>query len=193
MAVGMYLLSQMDVNTTPAVAVRDMVIAGFGMGTTLPLYTIAVQNAVPYKILGVATSATAFFRSIGGSVGLAVFGSVMNNRFAADFVSGLPEAVKSMVPAQELSSLAHNPEALMSPEIQGQLQGIIGKMGEQGEALLQQVMEALRQALASAIGQVFLYALAFVVLAFIVNFFIREVPLRREHSMDAGRTGKTLE
>jgi EmrB/QacA subfamily drug resistance transporter len=192
MAAGMYLLSQMDATTTSAVAVRNMVIAGFGQGVTLPLYTIAVQNAVPYNILGVATSATAFFRSIGGSVGLAVFGSVMNNRFAADFLGGLPQAVKSVVPASQLDSLAHNPEALMSPEIQGQLQGIIGQLGEQGAVLLQQVMDTLRQALAGAIGEVFLYALSFAVVAFIINFFIREMPLRREHSMEGGHTGKTL-
>jgi EmrB/QacA subfamily drug resistance transporter len=184
MAIGMYLLSTMDVNTSTAVAIRNMAISGFGLGVTMPLYTIAVQNAVPYNILGVATSATAFFRSIGGSVGLAVFGSVMNNRFADEFVTRLPDSVRSIIPAGELEALSRNPEALMSPEIQGQLQGLFAKMGQEGTALLQQVSEALRQALSSAIGQVFLFAAVAVALAFIVNFFIKEVPLRREHTME---------
>jgi EmrB/QacA subfamily drug resistance transporter len=184
MAAGMALLSQMTVATSYASAVRNMVIMGFGLGITMPLYTIAVQNAVPYNILGVATSSTAFIRSIGGSVGLAIFGSVMNNRFAAELGAKLPAAVKEMVPPQQLDALMHNPEALMSPEAQAQIQGIFANMGQQGAALLQQVMDALRQALDVAISQVFLYALAAVVLAFIVNFFIREIPLRTHHTLD---------
>ena len=109
MTVGMLLLSQMDINTTPGVAVRNIAIAGFGLGITMPLYVIAVQNTVSYRILGVATSSAAFFRSLGGSVGLAVFGSVMNNRFAGEFIAKLPDAVRTMIPAPQLEALAHNP------------------------------------------------------------------------------------
>jgi EmrB/QacA subfamily drug resistance transporter len=185
MAIGMFLLSRMGVDTSSGTAIRNMAVTGFGLGITMPLYTIAVQNAVPYNILGVATSSTAFFRSIGGSVGLAVFGSVMNNRFATDFIARLPDAVRTTLPAQQLDSLAHNPEALMSAEVQTQLQNLVGQIGDQGAVLMQQVMDAVRQALAGAIGHVFLYAMFAVLLAFVINFFIREVPLRREHSMDA--------
>jgi nitrate/nitrite transporter NarK len=176
----------MTVATTNGIAVRNMVITGFGLGTTMPLYTIAVQNAVPYNILGVATSSTAFFRSIGGSVGLAVFGSVMNNRFAAELSARIPSTIKSMVPPQQLETLMHNPQALMSPEAQVQLQGIIGQMGKQGAELLPQVMQALRESLALSIANVFLYSLVAVVLAFVINFFIKEIPLRSHHTMDTG-------
>jgi EmrB/QacA subfamily drug resistance transporter len=193
MAFGMWLLSTMTVATTNGTAVRNMVITGFGLGTTMPLYTIAVQNAVPYKILGVATSTTAFFRSIGGSVGLAVFGSVMNNRFAAELGAKLPSNIKSMIPPQQLETLMHNPQVLMSPEAQTQLQGIIGQMGEQGAKLLPQVMQALRESLAISISQVFLYALFALVLAFIINFFIKEIPLRTHHTLDTDHLKKSSE
>jgi ABC-type dipeptide/oligopeptide/nickel transport system permease subunit len=193
MALGMFLLSRMTVDTTSAAAVRNMVITGFGLGTTMPLYTIAVQNAVPYKILGVATSSTAFFRSIGGSVGLAVFGSVMNNRFAQELGARLPANIKEIMLPQQLDALMHNPQVLMSPQAQGQLQGIIGQTGQQGAALLQQVLGALRQSLAIALSHVFLYALVAVVLAFIINFFIKEIPLRTHHHVEGEKQEKKTE
>ncbi len=185
MGVGLALLSRMTVETSYSSAVANIVITGFGLGITMPLYTIAVQNAVPYNILGVATSSTAFFRSIGGSVGLAIFGSVMNNRFAAELGPRLPSAVKAVVPPERLDALAHNPQALMSPEAQEQLLVIIEQLGPQGAQLFQQVLQALRESLDSALSQVFLFALFAVVLAFLINFFIKEIPLRKQHTMNS--------
>jgi EmrB/QacA subfamily drug resistance transporter len=184
MAFGMALFTRMTVDTTTATAIRNMVIMGFGLGITMPLYTIAVQNAVPYRILGAATSSAAFFRSIGGSVGLAIFGSVLNNRFSSVLLAKLPEAVKAGLPAPQLDSLVHNPEALMSPDASSQLQGLIGQLGQGSEILLQQVLDALRHALSSAITEVFMFAFVIAIAAFIVNFFIKEIPLRAYHNVD---------
>jgi hypothetical protein len=185
MGAGLALLSRMTAETSYASAVLNIVITGFGLGITMPLYTIAVQNAVPYNVLGVATSSTAFFRSIGGSVGLAIFGSVMNNTFASEFTSRLPSVVKAMVPAQQLEALAHNPQALVSPTAQSQLQEIIEKMVPQGAEIFQQVLQVLRQSLDSALSQVFWFALLAVAIAFLINFFIKEIPLRKQHTLDA--------
>jgi EmrB/QacA subfamily drug resistance transporter len=193
MAFGMWLLSGMTMDTTNGTAVRNMVITGFGLGVTMPLYMLAVQNAVPYSILGAATSTTAFFRSIGGSVGLAVFGSVMNNRFAAELGARLPPDFTKLVPPQQLDVLMHNPEALMDPEAQNQLQAIIGNLGEQGAALLHQVIQALRESLALSISHVFLYSFFAIVLAFIINLFLKEIPLRKHHDTGTERTGKKPE
>jgi EmrB/QacA subfamily drug resistance transporter len=181
MAFGMWLLSRMNIDTTSGLAVRNMVITGFGLGITMPLYLLAVQNAVPYNILGAATSSTAFFRSIGGSVGLAIFGSVMNNRFASALVTKLPPAFLKNVPSAQMDALARNPQALMSPEAQGQLQAITGQMGDRGATLLPQVMLALRESLALSISRVFYYGFFAVALAFVVNLFLKEIPLRAHH------------
>lgn len=193
MAGGIALLSRMTVETNYASAMVNIIITGFGLGITMPLYTIAVQNAVPYNILGVATSSTAFFRSIGGSVGLAIFGSVMNNRFASELGSRLPSAIKALIPPDQLSALSHNPQALMSPEAQLQLQRMLEQMGSQGTALFQQVLQALRQSLDSALSQVFLFALFAVAIAFLINFFIKEIPLRRQHTLDPTPTKTEIE
>ena len=193
MAVGMFLLSRINVNTTNGAMIRNMVIAGFGLGVTLPLYTIAVQNAVPYKVLGVATSTAAFFRSIGGSVGLAIFGSILNNRFAVEMSARIPADFAKAVPTQQLNTLMHNPQALLSPEAQTQLQGIVTKVGDPSGNLLHQVMQALRESLALSIAHIFMYALIIVGLAFIVNLFIKEIPLRSHHGPDTGHLEKKVE
>ncbi|MFC1873740.1 MDR family MFS transporter [Chloroflexota bacterium] len=184
MGTGLGLLSRMTIETSYINAVVNIILVGLGLGITMPLYTIAVQNAVPYNVLGVATSSTAFFRSLGGSVGLAIFGSVMNNRFATELMGRLPPAIKALIPPQQLEALAHNPQALVSPEAQNQLQGLLGQMGPQGAALSQQVLQAMRQSLDVALSQVFLFAMLAVVVAFLINLFIKEVPLRRYHTFD---------
>ena len=181
MIAGIALLSMMTVDTSYACAVMNIVITGFGLGITMPLYTIAVQNAVPYRLLGVATSSSAFFRSVGGTVGLSILGSILNNRFASEFTSRLPETVKAIMPQDKLSALAHNPQALVSPEAYEQLKGILGQAGAQGAALFEQTMQALRQALASALTEAFLIGLLITVVALLVNFFIKEIPLRKHH------------
>ena len=181
MAIGMLLISWMTVKTSYAMAVVNIIIAGFGLGATMPLYVIAVQNTVPYEMLGAATSSTTFFRSIGGAIGLAVFGSVLNNRFAAEFMAAIPSTIKVIVPMNRLELLLHNPQALVSPEAQAQLKGIFAMLGTQGTAIYEQLLEALRQALSSALSMVFLIAFAVLIVAFVANFFITEIPLRKGH------------
>ena len=181
MGLGLALLSRMTIETTYTTAVINIVITGFGLGITMPLYIIAVQNAVPYNLLGVATSATAFFRSIGGCVGLAILGSAMNNRFAAEFANRLPATTKAAMPPEILASLTNNPQALLSPEAQSQLQGILKQVWPQGSLPLEQILQALRQALSSALSEVFLISLFILIIAFVANFFIKEIPLRKQH------------
>ncbi len=185
MSLGLLLLSRMTVETSYATAIVNIVLMGFGLGVTMPLYTIAVQNAVPYEVLGVATSSTAFFRSIGGTVGLAVFGSVMNNRFASEFIAGLPSAVKAIMPPERLLALAHNPQALVSADAQVQLRNLFDSLGVQGTAVFEQVLSALRQALCSGLSEVFLIGFGVLLIAFIVNFFLKEVPLSKKHTVSA--------
>jgi len=180
-ALGMGLLSTMTVETSYARAVFYIILTGIGLGITMPLYTIAVQNAVPYAVMGVATSSTAFFRSIGGALGLAIFGSVMNNRFASELVTRISPAAKEIISPEPLDSLAHNPQALMSPEAAEQLWSFFEPFGEQGAAIFEHVFEALKLALSSAITQVFFIGLIVVAIAWVVNLFIKEIPLRKTH------------
>ncbi len=181
MAAGMGLMSTMTAETSYATAVAYIVLLGFGLGCTMPLYVIAVQNAVPYKVMGIATSSTAFFRQIGGALGLAILGSIVTNRFQSDFLSGLSQAAKEATPPQLLDELAQNPQALMNVEAQDNLRAFFEQFGQQGAALFEHIMETLKIALSSAIAQAFLIGLFVVIAAWVVNWFIKEIPLRTQH------------
>jgi EmrB/QacA subfamily drug resistance transporter len=189
MALGMGLLSRMTIATSYSTAVVNIVLTGFGLGITMPLYTIAVQNAVSHTLLGVATSATAFFRSLGASVGLAIFGSVMNNRFAAEFMKDLPPVIQEIVPQEQLDSLVRNPQALVNMEVQGQMGDIFEQLGPQASLLLDQVIQSLRNALEVALSSVFFIGLITLLLAFVINLFLKELPLRKHHIMDDAPLG----
>jgi predicted MFS family arabinose efflux permease len=82
LAVAFLLLSRWAPGLTQAVAMRDALVGGIGMGLTFVPMLIAVQSAVPRADLGAATSMTQFFRTIGGAVGLSVMGAVMIRRLA---------------------------------------------------------------------------------------------------------------
>jgi EmrB/QacA subfamily drug resistance transporter len=181
MALGLALLSRITPETSYAIAIVDIILVGFGLGVTLPLYTIAVQNAVSYNVLGAATSAVPFFRSIGGAVGLAIFGSVMTNRFASDFAAKLPETIKAIIPPQMLSSVTNSAQALLSFQIQDQLKALFSQFGQQGATFYEQTLQVLREALNSGLREIFVIALIVTVLVFIINLFLKELPLRKQH------------
>ena len=186
MALGMFMLSGMSPETSNARAITNIVVTGFGLGITMPLYVLAVQNAIPYSALGAATSSAAFFRSIGGAFGLAIFGSIMNNRFASELMGGLPAQAKSIIPPQQLDSLVHNPQALFSLNATDQLKSFFEPLGPQGMALFDQVMHALRSALNSGITEVFFIALILVAVGWVANLFLKEIPLRKHYGEGAG-------
>jgi hypothetical protein len=180
MAVGMFLLSSMSPETSNARAITNIVITGFGLGITMPLYIIAVQNAVPYSVLGAATSSTAFFRSIAGAFGLTIFGTVMNNRFASEFLGGLSAQAKAVIPPAQLDPLVHNPQALFSTNAMDQLKSSFEQL-PQGTALFQEVFNTLKSALNSGITEVFFIALLLVAVGWVANLFLKEIPLRKHY------------
>lgn len=179
MASGMFLLSRVSADTTQAYALIAAVIMGFGLGTSFPLFTIAVQNGVPQQYLGVATSSTQFFRSVGGAIGLALFGSYMVRQFKDGMQDNLPTEAFETVPPQLLNQITSNPNALLNSEGSESLLNAFSASGESGVALGDQVFGAIRESLAGAIGDVFFMAFIFVVIAVLATTLIREVPLRK--------------
>ncbi|MFC1962746.1 MDR family MFS transporter [Chloroflexota bacterium] len=180
MALGMFLLSRMTVETSYVRAITNMILVGVGLGITMPLYVIAVQNAVPYTVLGIATSTANYFRQIGAIFGLAISGSVMNNRFSSEFTATLPPQIKEVLPSEQLASLASNPRVLVSIEVQSYMKSLFAAFETQGAALFEQVLLTLREALSSALAEVFLLGLAVTIMALITNIFLKENPLRKQ-------------
>jgi EmrB/QacA subfamily drug resistance transporter len=176
MAVGFFLLSRMTPETTTAVAVIYIIIVGVGNGLVMPIHTLAVQNTVPYAVMGTATSMIALLRPLGGVIGLALVGSILNNTFAANFINNLSAGVKAVVSPEQLAAIVDNPQALVNTGAQEELRGMFEVAGEQGPALYEQLISTLRNALNTALVQAFLVFMFVVVVAIIVNFFLKGIP-----------------
>ena len=82
--VGLFLLSRLEVDTPPWVASVYMLVVGIGIGLVMQVLVLAVQNDAPPKDIGVATSTATFFRSMGGSLGVALFGAIFASRLASE-------------------------------------------------------------------------------------------------------------
>ena len=109
MVIGLSLLSTMDAHTSTLQASAFMFVLGLGLGSVMQVLVLAVQNAVDYQDLGVATSGATLFRSIGGSVGTAILGSIFSNRLSSELASSLPASAKQSAGG---GSLSLNPAAL---------------------------------------------------------------------------------
>lgn len=178
MAAGMFLASRMGTETAYGAAVAIIIAIGFGLGITMPLYTIVCQNAVPYRVLGVVSSSIPFVRSLGGAVGLALLGAILNGSFSTGFYNRLPDAARNALPASQLDALAHNPEALVSPQAQAQLQAQLGQMDG---GLYDQLVQGLKGALSASLNRVFLVGFFIVLAGLVIHLFIKEIPLRKSH------------
>ena len=156
MVVGMVLLSTLDAGTSTVRTSLYMVVLGLGLGAVMQVLIIATQNAVDYRDLGAATSGATFFRSIGGTVGVALFGAIFSNRLAANLAVDLP------------------------PEAAARLAG--GHSGRLTAAQLQALPGAIRAgylaAFTDAFSTIFLTAAAISLVAFILAWFIPQLPLR---------------
>ena len=89
MTLGLYLLSLLTVSSSTLLSSLSMLVLGAGIGASMQVLVIAVQNSVQYADLGTATAGATFFRSIGGSFGVAVFGAIFANLLPHNLASEL--------------------------------------------------------------------------------------------------------
>ena len=90
----MVLLARLSVHSSTWTAALDMLILGLGLGMVMQVLVLAVQNAVDFRVMGVATSGSILFRQIGGSIGLAVFGAIFGNSLHSKLAAQLPAGAK---------------------------------------------------------------------------------------------------
>ena len=169
-AIGMVVFAQMGVDTTRLFVAGGMVISGLGMGLLQPVYTLAVQNVAPRRQMGSATSSTIFFRSIGSTVGVAAFGSIMLTRYHAVFEQSMP----AHVPAAAAPYFA-NP--LLLVQVRPQMEAAFSRFPG-GPALLQTLFDNVRASLASGLHLIYVCAAAIMVPAVILHIVLRDEPLR---------------
>ena len=167
MTLAMVLLSRLDVGTSTWVAAVFALILGLGLGMVMQVLVLAVQNAVDPSTMGVATSGSTLFRQIGGSIGVALFGTIFANRVRVELAHRLPAGT-------------HIPTTINPAGIR---------------QLPPAQHAAFADAFAAALHPVFLMAAGVSVFAFLLTWLLREVPLRTsaQHSEAIPPAGGTLE
>ncbi|MFR9798014.1 MDR family MFS transporter [Streptomyces sp. MS06] len=167
MGLGLYLMSLMGPATGVWPESLYMFVLGTGIGLSMQVLTIAVQNTVDYADLGTATSGVTFFRTLGSSFGTAVFGTIYANSLAPNLRDGVAAAARaSGVDPASLSAAATSPQGL--------------------HRLPSGTAAPVVQAYADTIQTVFLWTVPVAALGFVVALFLRQVPLR-----DSARMGST--
>lgn len=173
-AVGMILFARMNASTSGGEVLLAMIIAGIGMGLLLPVYTVAVQNVAPARHMGAATASTTFFRSIGSTLGVAIFGSLLLTNYHRDFARVVPAGI----PERALGAFS-NP--LLLAQLRPRLESTFQQFPN-GDHLLQSLFAAVRVALLHGIQLIFLASAVVMCAAIVPNVLLRNVPLRRHQA-----------
>ena len=173
---GSLLLLRLDVNSTYTQLIMAMIVLGLGLGFSMSLYTVIVQNALP-KVIGQATSGLTFFRSIGATIAVAAMGSLLTSAYVPGFHNALSSTIKAAVPGK-LLSVFDNPNVLLSPDLQGQLQAKFAAFGPTGKMLYTQLLQAVKVGLTGGIHNVFVLSTVLMCVGFVAIFFLKEIPLR---------------
>ena len=181
LCVGSFLLTHLSPTTSTATLWVWLALTGLGIGPSMSVFTVVIQNAAPPERLGTATSTLTFLRQVGGVVGLAVAGTVFSQSLSTE----LPRQL----------SAAHLPTQLTSHFAAGGAfsENNIASVGNLGQTILQaapaaqrpaiqpylgQIVGALHNAMSLALGNVFWVALVGAVLGLLATLALREIPLR---------------
>jgi len=163
LTLGLWLFSHITTTTSEVVLGVWMAVVGIGLGLFMQIMSLAVQNSVDYKDMGTATSAVTFFRNIGSSFGAAIFGAILTARLTAHINQALPGAGEHIAKG---------------------LQNSAAQLAQLPHSELAKVLEAF----AGAFRDLFLWAIPFAVLSFVIAWFLRESPLRTTVKQEAEGT-----
>jgi predicted MFS family arabinose efflux permease len=178
MVVAAYMLSRLNVDSSRMDVVYAMVIFGIGLGTSMPLFMLAVQNAVPYRFMGISTSTMQFLRSVGGTFGVAIMFSFIQR--------GYHDALAQTVPAPvhdhpEIETVLDDPQFVLNENALDRVREGFAVFGEQSEALFAETIGGVKEALAIGISDAFMISVFVLVVALVISFFMEEIPLRKAH------------
>lgn len=156
-SISFWLFSHIAYDTSRWLLGIWMIILGAGVGMIMPVLTLAVQNAVERKHMGTATSTVTFFRSIGSSLGAAIFGTILLNRLAHHILTNLPTA---------------------GSHISSNLKGSASSL----TSLPPQTVHTVLVSYSQAFHDVFLFGIPFAIAAFVVTLFLKDSPLKTSHN-----------
>ncbi|CAI6311478.1 multidrug efflux MFS transporter MdrP [Bacillus subtilis] len=184
MAGGFLLLTTLDLDTSKLVATSFMAIIGLGMGLVMPILTLALQESFSKEELGVVTSSSQFFRSIGGTFGITMLGAVMNARSGNLLTDKLVPYLDSL-PAQA-SSFAAQLKGMIDTNPQGLLQSLFSPdaVKQIPAAFSSHIVPILKTSLMDSLHSVFYTGLIFIAVGAVFTLFLKPIKLSNKKAED---------
>jgi len=181
MVAGMAYLSTMTANSTRTDVTYAMIVFGVGLGTSMPLFMLAVQNAVPYRVMGISTSTMQFLRSVGGTMGVAIMFSVIQAQYHQGIEENVPVAVREQ---EQFAEVLDDPQFLVNTQALEQVEAAFASFGPAGAALFDETLDGVRVSLADGVSDAFFIAIFVLCAAVVVGFFVKEEPIRKTHMLE---------
>ena len=162
MVLGMYLLSNLGLHTSHLVMSGYVIVLGAGMGMTMQIMVLATQNSVEGRLIGTATAAVTFFRSLGGAFGTSLFGAI--------FIAGLTHWIPVLLPGSVGKNLHVNQSFSMSPQ--------------QLHAFPPHVQQGILESFVRSLHTVFLVGVPLAGITFVLTLFLKEIRLRTDSGLE---------
>ena len=199
---ALFYFSSINEHTNNTALIIRMILLGLGLGITMPIFTLAVQSAFPKERLGEVTAGTQLFRSVGGTVGTAVLGGIMNSRLTTQVASMQAEPFVAQMKQLGLGATGSHFDGsfiqlVLNRENQDAIRGMLSKAPPAYQPELNtnfdHFVNAAKIAFSDAVDGVFLWAALLMVIALVVVFFLPEIPLRRSDRPAIEEAGVVLE
>ncbi len=198
---GIALLSTLDVNSTYTYTAVLMFITGAGLGITMPIFNLVVQNDFPQKELGVVTSSVQLFRGLGSTVGVALLGGILTTGVASSLGNLQDDPyIQTLQQQPQSSQLVAKADAdtaiqLNNPATQSQITAGVdaslnssqlpepAKKAARDQFTAQQASFSgrVKQAFADSLSHVFIWSASLMAIAFVITLFLKEIPLRHDN------------
>lgn len=175
LVIGGFLFTHLASDTGTWTLWGWMLLMGLGIGPSMAGFTVVIQVAAPVTRLGVATSNLTFFRQIGGSVGLAIAGTLFNSTFTRELPNKLGAAG---VPSSVANSFASNPKSGSLTGVGNLSQQLTQVLPASAQPLIAKIVQGIHGALSVAIGELFWLTVAAGLAALICVLLLEELPLR---------------
>lgn len=178
-ALGIFFMYTISVDTPVYLMIIYLSIIGGGLGLSMPVFSLTVQNAVPLRELGVASASSQLFRNLGNTIGVGILGSVMSSRMATRMTvmfsdgQSMNQANIPEEQAEQFGQLA-NPEVLLD---QPELDKLLETFPKEMLPFAKEMVESIRDLFSDALTTTFLAAAIIMLVGVIVACFVRAIPL----------------
>jgi EmrB/QacA subfamily drug resistance transporter len=200
MAVGMFLFSKININSTSQDLTLRMIIFGVGLGPTMAMFVFAIQNAFDRNRMGVVTASAQLFRGLGATVGSAILGGVMNAQLAQFRTTLQNEPFVALIRQHNPGGIhpidSNTVQQFLSPQGQARMQAIIARapasIHDQLLSAFNHFLQTIKFAFSQSIDQTYLVGFAIIIVAFIVVLFLPQVAIREDEHKPIEEAGLKL-